>query len=1244
MKKISLLLLFFISSINSNLYSQDLKPLADKLNSKPSKLCLSEILELVGLGDSLTKYLGDDVSMLTDLIFSHLCFNQPKSVNISSDEITFIADTIYKGSNASAKVRLQKKEKIQIALGLQLSQPESFKLSSLNSSFSKADDILRFNNLIITFSTINNDKPLFGTKNLQAGVTLSGEITTKGFVQDLSAPLGLSKLNIEVISPPGLKDFKDLIFNFDRLDTSKKICPAGALEALLKSGKLNIKPEVKDLLLNLIGKYLRYEDGSEYCFGTNFGVVFDEDYNPTFFLEGDFNVKNKNFKFMLKLGYIDSLTLVIGFAAPSGPLKLGDIYGLFKPIDELLNFSDPIIALTNAKDQTVFDLDLSKRKKKFNPNLPGAIKISDGLSISANVNTVGLLNSWVTGPSGIGKITTSFIVPLQIIRDRSLKSLRIKFTPEHDICPIEIIKHIMSELNLGFANSIVNIFNVCLPKDQSEIDLIFDDQSKPIFFMSGNLSQVGLDFMLKVRSKQLQDQTTKSALTVGVRLDQFKFSNINSLLSPFDSIITLYHPSVVFTNEDGELLFDIDTQKFQVNPNLPQAVNDLKQGINIIAEKIQFKGILEKIFGQPRGIIRIPKGANKAEDVKIEIDALKKVCLSEIPGIGGFIKNLGDACIDVKKISISLIKDTVGVLINGELTILGQHVPADLYIDIVKGVPHFILDANLPNNLSFDTLISKFGAIGQILKPIESLVNIELKKPENFNAPKLLISDAQSSREIPNIGTVNQGITIISNVEMKGILGDVFKFLGLAGGVDAKISIPLDPSKVEDFSINIEKPISQGFPTSGNSLIKFNKLIFSLKGGTPPKIALEIDAMFDPSKLGMGGSPLNVKFAGGIKAGGVELIGDITGNVLDGPLGIPIQLKDPSFKVQLTGAAPSAFGLSGHLDLGADRKFDVYADLNLTDPLNSALDLSIQKLCLTDIFALYKLATQKSGLELKLPDVLCLEGRSGEKGVAGSWSLKQVNVIKDGKVVKTIPSGLNLHGTVRIEDLGITGDIDVKIDPSKLSLLAQGKLDKINLVNGLLVMTSAADTNKGPSMGIQFGLDAQKIWIDGLINVANVFKSSTQMNITLNGFDFKITADIGATVYQGNSLLHLEGKSTASFVKPIDFSLDVMFQQSLQKYIIEQVNIAFNAAKKAVEDALNAAKNEINKVDDLNKTIDSKFKDANNKLQSAKSSLKAISDAKASVKAAFDSAKRDVDSIQREIDSLDAWWNALPSS
>jgi len=1233
---LSSLFLFLILSFNSSSRCDDLKPLAEKLNSKPSKLCLSEILELVGLGDSLSKALGDDFSILTDLIFSNLCFKQPKSVNISSDEITFIADANYKETNATAKIRLQKKNKIEIAIALQLNQPEAFKLGSLNSSLSKVDEIIRFNNLTIAFTTIDNDKPLFGTKNLPSGVSLSGEITAVGFVKDFATALGLSKINIEVVAPPGLKDFKDLIFNFEKIETGKRICPAGAMEALIKSGKLNIKPEVRDLLLNLISKYLRYEDGTEYCFGTNFGVIFDEDYNSTFYLAGDFEVKGKAFKFMLKLN--DDFILTFGFASPSGPLKLGDIYGLFKPIDELLNFSDPLIALTNGKDQTIFDIDFTKKRKKVNPNLPGAIKISDGLSISAIVNTVGLLNTWVTGPSGIGKIKTSFIVPLQIIRDKSLKSLRIKFTPERDVCPLEIIKHVIKELNLEFANSIINIFNVCLPNDQTEIDLIFDDQSKPIFFISGNLSKVGLDFMLKVRSKLLQDKTTKSAFSVGVRVKDFKLSNINNLLSPFDSILTLYNPAVVFTNEDDEMLFDIDTQKFQVNPNLPFVVKDLKQGINIVAEKLQFKGILEKIFGQPKGVIRIPKGANKVEDIKIEISELKKVCLSGIPGIGAFISSLGDACIDVTKVTISLIKDSVGILISGELIVLGQHAPANLYIDMEKGAPHFLLETDLPNNLSFQTLTSKFGPLGQILKPLEELVNIELKKPENLNSPKLLISDTKSAREIKGVGAVNQGITIISNIEMRGILGELFKFLGLSN-VDAKITIPLDPSKVEDFSISVEKPIDQNFPSGNSAVIKFKKFIFSLKGGTPPKISIEIDAMFDPSKLGMGGSPLGVKFSGAVKTGGIELVGDISGDVLNGPLGIPIQLKDPAFKIQLAGGAPTGFGLSGHLDLSGGRIIDLYSDLNLTDPLSSAFDFSIEKVCLTDLFALYTLATQKA-FEIKLPDIFCMQGRNGKKGVEGSWALKQVNVTKDGKIVKTIPSGLNLRGTANIEFLNVSGDVDVKIDPSRLLLFAQGKLDKINIGNNLLIMSSADDLNKGPSLAIQIGLDKQEFKIDGLINLAGFFKVKQKILATRSGFNFELEAGAGDVV---NPLLQAQISGLASFQSPVDFMLTVMFKQYLQDYIIDQVNTAFNEAKKAVESALNDAKNEINKVDDIAKDLRKKIQDAQGKLDSAKSALKSITDAKNSALTVLKAAQRGVSAIQAQIDELESWWNKLPA-
>ena len=195
------------------------------------------------------------------------------------------------------------------------------------------------------------------------------------------------------------------------------------------------------------------------------------------------------------------------------------------------------------------------------------------------------------------------------------------------------------------------------------------------------------------------------------------------------------------------------------------------------------------------------------------------------------------------------------------------------------------------------------------------------------------------------------------------------------------------------------------------------------------------------------------------------------------------------------------------------------------------------------------------------------------------------------------------------------------------------------------VLTITSEDGKGdPKIDIEASLERLNFLITGKVKIADIIEQSTFMEVSSSGFKLDFLAAIGKEVWHGQPLLmaKVTGKSSGPLNNP-QFELTIDLQQNFLKFVKEKAEEGLLQASKAVEQELNKAQNEINKIDSVVATANAKIKEAEKKVNDARGALKAIQDARAQTNRVFDDAKKNVAKIKDQIKELDQWYQSLPA-
>lgn len=441
------------------------------------------------------------------------------------------------------------------------------------------------------------------------------------------------------------------------------------------------------------------------------------------------------------------------------------------------------------------------------------------------------------------------------------------------------------------------------------------------------------------------------------------------------------------------------------------------------------------------------------------------------------------------KLSVQQLGKLKFVAVKGTVTLFGKETGIVLYTTTEPGqAPQAVGVIDIPGTIEMPDIASLLcmGAgvcpLQDMFGTVSNLVSIKLNKAK-------LIVATQPTRDLPDVGTVAAGFGIKGNVDVGGTVGGLLSTFGLRGGVDADIFLPFNMSDMEKVRISIAKSVNKSI---ASDIVKVNSLGFTMQGAKPPKFP-ELGIIL---KADISGRELDLKGAFQ-PTGAIDVEGSLKGDISLEKFKFPVRVQNPFIELHMLAGQPTGMGIAGVFKFG-DATGDLYADIDVKDPIDSVIQFSKLNICITDTYNLWLAMAQttaRTGTSLQLPKIMCIKDASGQWASKFPYATKK-HCEKDCNVMP----GIALKGTL---DFGVpvipNGKLDMQISPyHPMRISAQGSLDgKIDLAG--VIKISSADGKGNPSLGIEVSEDKQEAWIDGLVDLTLV-KQSTKMRLSSSGF------------------------------------------------------------------------------------------------------------------------------------------------
>lgn len=240
---------------------------------------------------------------------------------------------------------------------------------------------------------------------------------------------------------------------------------------------------------------------------------------------------------------------------------------------------------------------------------------------------------------------------------------------------------------------------------------------------------------------------------------------------------------------------------------------------------------------------------------------------------------------------------------------------------------------------------------------------------------------------------------------------------------------------------------------------------------------------------------------------------------------------------------------------------------------------------------------------------------------------------------QTLEAGFGVHTEFKL--LGKHGKVDMHVNGAGLKAL--GTVEQINVLN-VLKVTGAGGTGD-PKVDIEASLGRQNFLISGTIAIADLVKAEAYMQLSSAGFSFNFSAIVGKSLFEGKPLLDAQvtGRTSGPITNP-QFTVIFDFQQYFQEFIKKEADEGLKIAEKAVEDGINHAQSQINKIDGVIRNADAKIKAAEAEVNHARSAIATIKKVRDTATQKIAEAQSRVNSIKKEIQELDRWYNGLPAA
>ncbi|HEV2601187.1 MAG TPA: hypothetical protein VGT41_02715 [Candidatus Babeliales bacterium] len=593
---------------------------------------------------------------------------------------------------------------------------------------------------------------------------------------------------------------------------------------------------------------------------------------------------------------------------------------------------------------------------------------------------------------------------------------------------------------------------------------------------------------------------------------------------------------------------------------------------------------------------------------------------AKIPGLSTFKVTKLDASVDIIKKNG---KTTNSISLKGDLNVFGKP---------LRSIIKFVENPAGEKGVYFSAPLAEDKSLGDIIPDLNiPPFNQLIFKRAAFQVSSIEFTDTESKQEIP------KGVSFVAEVPLVGPLASAGKLMGASGQTfTLEGTILPNTPKLSTFSIIL----SRGEPDPSKKF-SMGKIAIALSGA--PSVSVEAELIYRPTAkdtLEFGG-----KFE--FKPDAADLIAQMKGRwpnafgrkgwaVQDLAFVLGMAYGSPGIPTEFGGAG--RFIMKEYLDL--EIKFFVSANVS-----NIGFEgISRQDISLVNVVNIVSEIINQPIPTVKIPSLAI------KKHATVKYAMQDIHI---GDQI--IQAGIAAKGEIDV--LGKTATLDIHIGCEQLETCgfkAYASLDPIDIL-GILKITGYSDAETGivvdkPKIDIEFTPSRQIFHVSGMLNIADIIKTKTFIELSDKGITFDFEDSLGGDKFtwidsegKKTPLLFskIRGTSSGTLTNP-DFVLDIVFKQYLKKYILFEIKKAFDIAEKEVNKAFNDAKKEIDKVDiaitKARKDIDA----AEEKVRRARKSIDSINGAIQKSDNAFKKAQRDVDSLQKEINALDKWYNGLP--
>lgn len=671
------------------------------------------------------------------------------------------------------------------------------------------------------------------------------------------------------------------------------------------------------------------------------------------------------------------------------------------------------------------------------------------------------------------------------------------------------------------------------------------------------------------------------------------------------SNITVDKEKTVFS---GTLKNSFTYNNFVIKPGVNVSYNTAKKSFGF-STMVDFEGLAVKI-----GFALTP---NKKEPSK------KDVTLSATAEADTFtpfknsgIKSLEDLYVTDLDIGFDIERAANGkiaqvIKINGMLHMLGEKFKSEIRIvSDDKGKKGIFIQAPLQEDITLGDILLGFDQ--------PPLNGITFKKVE-FLASSITFVDPTTK------ATISKGISMTAKVPLTGALAPVATYLGTANQeltVQGAI-LPNDPKK-SSVSALLSRGVSD--PTK---VVSMGDSALIIKG--EPAIGIKASMTFRPEPQKRPEQAMD--FAGELSLAAKELEFVMQ---MDGMWEEPFGFHNMAIGNLIAAVGmmpgspgtPTKIGIRGRLDYDHEPLVDttMVVSANLTD---CGMKGTFKKIISIPDLVLMFLADQ--GIDLGPLDIPLCQLEDAQVAIAPT---KDIALGVSGRE-EIINQGVEVNSKILF--LGKKGELGILIRTPTLSgenfgLKAYGTLEQINIADLLMV------TGKGgvgdPIIDLELTLLRQKCLVSGRINLANLCYKEAYLEITSNSIEFNFEEAIGGAKfnYNGQPLLfsRVHGLATAL---DTNFMLEIQFKEYLQKYLKNQINAQFNAAKKEVEDQINSAKKEVDTVRTYAQEVEQQIIDARNAVTAAKKEVDSLDESIKKAQAGVARTQADVDILKRKIET-----------